>query len=98
MKTVEPSGGMHGTIHLHVKQDGRLFALSQASNGLRWQSLTFEQLQTQLEPLRGKAVGVAYSRDDPKAEPSKLVETVFKVIMSYGLPLQLLRDPPVPPP
>jgi hypothetical protein len=88
---------VEGTIHIHVKRDGSVFALGETPGGLRWRALTIDPLQSQLEQLRGKQVAVAYSRDDPESDPPKLVETIFKIIMSVGLPMQLLRNPPVPP-
>ena len=87
---------VRGTIHIHVKRDGSVFALGETSDGLHWHALTLDRLQNQLEQLRGKDVAVAYSRDDPESDPPKLVETIFKIIMSFGLPMELLRNPPVP--
>ena len=73
-----------------------VFALGETEQGLTWQRLTVDRLQSQLEQVRGQNVAVAYSRDDPTADPPKLVETIFKIIASYELPLQLLDKPEVP--
>ena len=41
---------------------------------------------------------VEYSRDDPHTDPPKPVELIYKIIMSYHMPIKLLKDPPFPVP
>jgi hypothetical protein len=86
---------MNGTMHIHVKRDGTILALGQTSHGVSWHTLTLDRLQRELQAIKGRNIAVAYSRDDPEVDPPKLVEMVFKVIASFELPMQLLREPPV---
>lgn len=86
---------MNGTMHIHVRRDGTVLALGDTPRGLAWHTLTIDRLQRELQALKGQNVAVAYSRDDPEVEPPKLVEMVFKIIVGFELPMQLLREPPV---
>ncbi len=87
---------MNGTMHIHVRRDGTVLALGETSRGVTWHALTLDRLQSELQSLKGRGVALAYSRDDPEADPPKLVEMVFKIVASFELPMQLLREPPVP--
>lgn len=87
---------LNGTMHIHLKRDGTILALGRAPSGVTWHTLTLDHLQRELQSLKGQGVAVAYSRDDPEADPPKLVEMVFKIIIRFELPMQLLREPPVP--
>lgn len=66
--------------------------------GLRWFPLTLELLQSTLAGAKSEGAVVEYSRDDPHADPPKPVELIYKIIMSYHMPIKLLKDPPFPVP
>ena len=39
---------------------------------------------------------IEYSRDDPEVDPPKLVELIYKIIMTYEMPIKLLKEQPFP--
>jgi hypothetical protein len=51
-----------------------------------------------LAGAKSEGAVVEYSRDDPHADPPKPVELIYKIIMSYHMPIKLLKDPPFPVP
>jgi hypothetical protein len=61
-------------------------------------SLTLELLQSTLAGAKSEGAVVEYSRDDPHADPPRPVELTYKIIMSYHMPIKLLKDPPFPVP
>ena len=84
------------TVHIHLQRDGRVLVLGAVGANFRWFPTTVRQLQHTLEVAKAQGVVIEYSRDDPEADPPKNVELVFKTIMSYELPMKLLKDPPLP--
>ena len=90
---------MQGEIHLHVKRDGTLLMLGATDSTWAWHAVTLARLQALIE--RGREVkapeaAIAYTRDDPDRDPTAIVETTFKAIASFGLPIRLAREPFIP--
>jgi hypothetical protein len=86
------------TVHIHLKRDGSVLVLEADEAEPRWFPLTLELLQSTLAGAKSEGAVVDYSRDDPQADPPKPVELIYKIIMSYHMPIKLLKDPPFPVP
>jgi hypothetical protein len=86
------------TVHIHLKRDGSVLVLGADEAEPRWFPLTLELLQSTLAGAKSEGAVVDYSRDDPQADPPKPVELIYKIIMSYHMPIKLLKDPPFPVP
>ena len=86
------------TVHIHLKRDGSVLVLGADEAEPRWFPLTLELLQSTLAGAKSEGAVVDYSRDDPQADPPKPVEFIYKIIMSYHMPIKLLKDPPFPVP
>jgi hypothetical protein len=86
------------TVNIHLKRDGSVLVLGADEARLRWFPLTLELLQSTLAGAKSEGAVVEYSRDDPHADPPKPVELTYKIIMSYQMPIKLLKDPPFPVP
>lgn len=93
MPAPAPQGGQ---IVLHLRRDASILALQELPSGYAWRHVTLDLLQKELAAVRDQGVAIIYSRDDPEAAPSKEVELVFKIIMSFKMPIQLRPTPPVP--
>jgi hypothetical protein len=83
-------------VHFHVKQDGTVLTLEQNSRGVSWRPITIDRLQRDLTALQDRNIPVACSRDDPDTNSAKLVEMIFRIITGFDVPIQILREPPVP--
>jgi hypothetical protein len=86
------------TVHIQLKRDGSVLVLGGEEARLRWFPLTLELLQSTLAGAKSEGAVVEYSRDDPHADPPRPVELIYKIIMSYHMPIKLLKDPPFPVP
>jgi hypothetical protein len=86
------------TIHVHLQRDGGILVLGSIGANFRWFPETLDRLQSTLARAKRQGMVIEYSRDDPEADPSETVEAIYKIIMSYEMPMKLLKDPLLPPP
>jgi hypothetical protein len=86
------------TIHVHLKRDGGILVLGSAGANFRWFPVTLDRLQSTLSAAKPQGMVIEYSRDDPETDPPTTVEAIYKIIMSYEMPIKLLREPLLPPP
>jgi len=84
------------TVHVHLKRDGSVLVLGSEGSGFRWFPLTLGRLESTLAGAKAQGAVIEYSRDNPEADPRKPVELIYKIIMSYEMPIKLLKDPPFP--
>jgi hypothetical protein len=83
-------------MHIHLTRTGNVFVLVPYPSGLRWQSVPVASLEKGLQELKQKDGVLSYSRDDPEADPPPFSLMVFKIIESYKIPMQLLKEPRLP--
>ena len=86
------------TIHIHLKRDGGILVLGSVGANFRWFPVTLDRLESALATAQRQGTVIEYSRDDPEADPSKTVEAIYRIIMSYEMPMKLPKDPLLPPP
>ena len=86
------------TIHVHLKRDGGILVLGAVGANFRWFPTTLDRLQSTLSVAKLRGMVIEYSRDDPDTDPSTTVEAIYKIIMSYEMPIKLLREPLLQPP
>lgn len=84
------------TVHVHLKRDGGVLVLGSEGGGLQWFPLTLNRLESALAEAKAQGAVIEYSRDDPEADPPKPVELIYKIIMTYEMPVKLLKAPPFP--
>lgn len=84
---------LQATVHIHLKRDGTILVLGQDGPGFQWFPLTLTRLESTLAGAKMQGAVVEYSRDDPECDPSKSIELTYKVIMSYEMPIKLLKEP-----
>jgi hypothetical protein len=84
------------TVHVHLKRDGSVLVLGSDAAGFQWFPLTLSQLQSTLQGAKPEGAVIEYSRDDPEQDPPKPVELIYRIIMSYEMPVKLLKQPPFP--
>ena len=90
MQNVQP------TVHIHLKRDGSVLVLGSEGAGFQWLPLTLNRLESTLAQAKAQGAVIEYSRDDPEVDPPKLVELIYKIIMTYEMPIKLLKEPPFP--
>jgi hypothetical protein len=82
-------------MHIHITRSGGVLVLVPYPEGLRWQSVPVASLEKGLQELKQKDGIISYSRDDPETNPPAFSLMVFKIIQSYQIPMQLLKEPHV---
>ena len=90
---------MPGEIHLHVRRGGTLLMLGETDGAFAWHAVTLSRLQALIERMEATNAldtAIAYTRDDPDCHRPTVVETTFKVITSFGLPIRLASQPITP--
>jgi hypothetical protein len=77
-------------FHIHICKN---VEIQVSENGHEWRCVTIDQLETELKRLREHAgCFVAYSRESPIGAAREPIESIFKTIMSAGLPIRLVKS------
>jgi hypothetical protein len=85
---------LQATVHIHLRRDGSILVLGQNEPGFHWFPLTLTRLESTLAAAKTQGAVIEYSRDDPESDPPKPVELIYKIIVSYEIPIKLLKEPP----
>jgi hypothetical protein len=83
-------------MHIHMTRSGNVLVLVPYPGGFRWQSVPVASLEKGLQELKQKDGVISYSREEPEADPSVVSLMVFKIIESFKIPMQLLKEPRFP--
>jgi len=83
-------------LHIHTSRNGNVLVLVPCPGGFQWQSVPVAYLEKGLQELKQKDGVISYSRDEPEADPTPFSRMVFKIIESYKIPMQLLKEPRFP--
>jgi|APCry1669193181_1035450.scaffolds.fasta_scaffold228438_1 hypothetical protein len=83
-------------MHIHLTRNGGVLVLVPYPSGYRWQSVPVASLEKGLQELKQKDGVISYSRDDPEADPPAASLMIFKIIETYKIPMQLLKEPRFP--
>lgn len=86
----EPKDDAARALYVHLAHDGGIFIVNGATGASGW--VTRAQLAEALQQVRAEHGSLLYSRDASDQEPPPYVSALFQWILSYELPIRLLRE------
>jgi hypothetical protein len=78
-------------LYVYLAFDGAIFVVRGETGEQLWTDR--EGLRKELERTRELGGGLIYGREAGDSEPPAHVEETFRLILEYGLPIQLLEEP-----
>jgi hypothetical protein len=90
-KSVRPEDDPGRALYVYLANDGAIFIVRGETGEQLWTDR--DGLRRELERARTVGGRLIYGREAGDADPPSHIEETFRMILDYGLPIQLLEEP-----